>query len=141
MSYDPKLTSDLDKVRFFLRDTDSSNYLFTDDEINGVLLVYDSWKIATVVCCETLAAKFSGISEDKTIGMLRLRYMDRAKKYRELAKLLRSQLLRFALPYYGGGSYSDKAIMEQDSDAIQPAFKRGMQKERLPIIDYNENMV
>jgi len=139
-TYDPTLATDLDKIRFLIQDTDVStgNYAFKDAEINGMLAIWVSYKSCAIACCEILAIKYANMSEEKEIGSLRLAYANRAQKYKMLAEMLRQQVLKFVKPYCGGISDSDKTDYQTDSDAVQPAFKRGMMKEKLPIIDYND---
>jgi len=137
-SYDPSLSTNLDKIRFLIQDTDTTNYQLQDLEIAGMLSIYGSYKTTAVACCEVLAIKYGNSAELKVVGALRLSYADRAKKYMNLAKLLRSQVFKFVAPYVGGISQTDKEINQTDSDADQPFFKRNMQREKLPTIDYND---
>lgn len=64
-TYDDTLTSTRDKVRFWIRDTVAdkgpmpNNGNFSDDEINGLLTIEDSWQEAVAAGFETLAAAWA----------------------------------------------------------------------------------
>lgn len=131
-TYDPALDTDLDKVRFFIQDTNTDNAMFQDEEISAMLGIYGTYKATAINCCEVLAARFAGEAESKKIGNLTITFGDKAAKYAALAKTLRNQMTKFVLPYLGGQSRSDKAINEGDADNVQPAFKRGIMKQKLP---------
>ena len=75
VTYLGDLTTDLDKVRFYVRDTesgsgprpdtDSSN--FSDDELNGLITLEGSWSRAVAGIYEALAAEW-GQYVDTQVG-------------------------------------------------------------------------
>ena len=133
-TYDDTLPIDLDKVRYMIQDTNIEDFYFSDNEITAMLGIWGGYQSTAIACCEILASKFIMKAEDKTVGKLTLKYGNLAKKYADLAKVLRFQLLKFVQPYLGGVSISDKATNEEDADRTQPAFRRNIMKQKLPTI-------
>lgn len=117
----------IDAVRFLIGDTDSTDQLIQDQEIQWFLLNEPVIR-AAARAAEAIAAKFSR-KADKRVGDLWLELSQRAKQYRELAGELweqaggKSPNLALA-PYAGGISRADKDSVEEDSDRVRPAFKR-----------------
>lgn len=83
-SYSISLTSDLDRVRFNLADTNSAAYAFEDEEITALLSSEGTVNAATAACIRALIAdkarrtkKFSdnGLSLDDTAQVAQLREM------------------------------------------------------------------
>lgn len=119
--------SDKDYVRFLIGDTIPADELLQDEEINAVLVVQPNVYLASAICCEAIAGKFSRLA-DTTVGKTSLSYSQKAKAYLELAKRLRIQYrLQFkAVPYAGGISKNDKKIDEDNSDRVKPFFERDL---------------
>ena len=133
-TYNSSLTSDLDKVRFLIQDTDVTAAQLQDEEINGTISMYGSYKAAAVACCEVLASKYAGSDDLKKIGNLTVsNFLNKSRKYTELARIIRGQVFKFISPYLGGQSISDKEINQDDDDNVQPSFKRGMMKQNVVI--------
>ena len=131
-TYTDTLPTDLDKVRYLIQDTNTTDFYFSDNEITAMIGMWGSYNSTAIACCEILASRFIQKAESKTVSKLILNYGNLAKKYAELAKVLRLQLLKFNAGYLGGLTHSDKEANEEDSDICQPAFKRGMMKQKLP---------
>lgn len=127
-SGDPS-ASDLDEVRFHLQDTDETDQLLSDEEINFTI---DRWTDvvgtnvwAAAMCAETLAARFArevSVSADGvSVAVEQLQ-----QKYNDLALSLRDQHKSFtgaAGSPTGNGTIFD---VEQD-DTIRPlSFGKGM---------------
>ena len=138
-TYTDTLPTDLDKVRYLIQDVNAADFYFSDNEINAMLGIWGSYHSTSIACCEILASKFIIKAEDKTVGKLTLKYGNLAQKYADLAKVLRFQLLKFIQPFLGGLTQSDKEGNEEDSDLVQPAFRRGMMKQKLPDIDMDSD--
>jgi len=131
-TYTSTLPTDKDKVRFLIQDTVVATAMLQDEEITAMLGIYGTYKSTAVACCEVLSAKFAGEAESKKIGNLTIDFRDKATKYAKLAILLRSQTMKFVLPYLGGQSQSDKETNQLDADNVQPAFRRGIMKQKTP---------
>lgn len=118
-----------DQVRFFVGDTNTSNEELTDPQIAFLLAEEgDSALRAAARAAEILAAKYSGIADEKQVGPLRLKFSERSGRYSALAKQLwaRASASSTVGPYAGGISVVDKQTKEADSDRVKPSFKRGM---------------
>lgn len=126
--------TDLEKVRFLIGDTLSTDPLLTDAEITYLLSVWGSVKFASIAGCDAIAAKFSR-EADKTIGSLSLSLSNRAKAYRELASTLRASSTKIVTAYCGGISVTDKQLNSQDADRESPLFAKGRMNEDLTTID------
>lgn len=91
MAYTNDPANDLsDRVRFYVSDTNVSSPQLSDEEI--AFLLEDEGqnaRRAAARAAEALAAKYSGIAEERRVGPLMIRSMfDRSKKYAALAKSL-----------------------------------------------------
>lgn len=119
--------STLDKVRFLIGDTDTTDQQFSNEEINAILADNGDEPYATaIVLIEGLIARYSRYIS-KSVGDLSISYGDRVKQYQSLlAGLRRRATLQLCKPYAGGISIADKQIDQADSDVVQPYFKVGM---------------
>jgi len=134
-TYDSSMTTNKDKVRFLIQDTVVATAMLQDEEINFMLIEYPNYKMAAANCADVLSSKFASAAESRTIGNLKLEYSDKAKKYADLASRLRMQASKFILPYAGGISQADKEAINDDTDRIEPSFRRGQMKQALPSVD------
>lgn len=131
-TYNNSLTSNCDKVRFLIQDTDITDANMDDNEINAMITMYGSYKSAAIACCEILAGKYAGEAETRRVGNLTLsNFIDKSKKYLQIAKTLRAQVHKMVIPYAGGISVSDKAA-NLDADTTIPAFKRRIMANTTP---------
>lgn len=65
--------SDLDRIRFLIQDTDTSDQLFTDEELTYLNTAYGDPYSAAIAAVSTLIAKGSRVAEEsKTVGDLSL---------------------------------------------------------------------
>jgi len=112
-TYAGDLSTDRDKVRFYLQDTilDSGplpgDVNFTDGEIDGLLTAEGSWQRAVAAGFETLAAAWKRFPTFKADG-LTLNRSDIASGYAEQALYWRKA--------YGvsGGGMGSRAVTRQD---------------------------
>lgn len=82
---DPSV-SDRDKVRFLIGDTDSTDPLVNDEEIEWALGEAGSIYQAAHDLCTVIASKFARMATSKSVGDLSLSYQDRAETYHRLAE-------------------------------------------------------
>lgn len=128
-SHDPA-TSDKDAVRFLVGDTDSSEQLISDEEIQFALKEEPNVRRAAAFVARAIAAKFAR-EADRSVGDLRIAYSQRSRGFYDLADRLeadasrRTNVLR-AMPYAGGISVADKESVEDDTDRVRPSFAKGM---------------
>lgn len=130
-SYSGDPTSDpKDEVRFLIGDTDSDDQLIEDEEINylldkegGIILE------AAARAAGAIAAKFAR-EADKDIGDYSISASQRAEAYRELEKALskesKDSRAKSAIPFAGGISRDDKKQTRQDTDRVDPKFRKDL---------------
>lgn len=97
-SGDPS-SSTRDLVRFLIRDTDTSDQLFSDEELDYLVTTWTNGYEAARNAAEILAAKFTRQADtSKSVGDLSLSesFAGRANEYRELAMGLAEQRQRLA---------------------------------------------
>jgi hypothetical protein len=117
-------TSDRNKVRFLTGDTNEGDQLLQDEEVDFLLAEQSDPDLAAVDAAEAIAAKFARQADTQNEG-LAISASQRSKAYRDIAKELRSRVDVRAEIFAGGLTVSGKDTMADDTDAIQPAFKRG----------------
>ena len=126
-TYAPICVTDKDRVRLLISDTDEDNPLFEDEEID-LFLAMSTQSVARAagMAARTLGAKFSK-SATKQVGDLRIGYLDRARSYIDLARTLDSQADRsITSPFAGGTSITERDAAADDSDRVDPLFRRGL---------------
>lgn len=124
------LSTNLDKVRFAIGDTDATTALFTDAEINGALTVYGTPLNTAAALADAQSAKYSRIA-NLSIDGASFQYSDRARMFRELAVRLRAQAAtaddgNLASPFVGGVSMADMDAQRDNSDREPNRFEVGM---------------
>lgn len=124
-SEDPT-TSDKDAVRFLIGDTDDSDPLVQDEELNYLLGRFPQVEIAAANACEAIAARFARAADEKT-GPTSKKFSQISANYRTRGKELRTTSLTAELtaPLFGGVKIDDNRTLDQDTSLIQPSFKVG----------------
>lgn len=123
-SYSGKPTEDnpKDQVRFLIQDTEESDQLFQDEEIDFLLELEGGPLKAATKGAQTLAAKFARCV-DETVGKVKATFSQRYKHYSDLAKQLKQHSdIRIPLPFAGALRISQKDVQERDNDRVPPAF-------------------
>lgn len=111
-------------VRMRIGDTSSGDQLLSDEEILALIDSEGNNHAAAAVAAESIGAQFAR-QADKQIGKLRISLAKASEHYFTLADRLRVELSEHSGGVYVGGvSEADKLLDEQDTDAVQPAFKR-----------------
>ena len=114
-----------DAVRVLCGDVDFEEPLITDEEVTFLLSeegdnVYRAASRAARMCAAIFARKVT-----QNVGDLQVAYSDRRESYEKVADdLARRANLYGAEPYAGGISRTDKQINENDTDRVDPLFKR-----------------
>ncbi|MGA9772358.1 MAG: hypothetical protein WBV94_25215 [Blastocatellia bacterium] len=120
------LSTDKDKVRLKIGDTDESDKQLFDDEISFQLSESGSVQAAATACALLLAGRYAR-QMNKAVGPFREDAADRYDHYTDLAARLESQMATNGVTAFAGGiSVSDKQTREEDSDRARPAFSRAM---------------
>ena len=93
-SYSPSLSTDRDKVRFFIGDTVSgsgpkpSGVNLSNEEIDALVTLAGSWQSAAALACRALASSWMNEANSVKIGTYSVTYTDRAKMYTTKAQEL-----------------------------------------------------
>ena len=119
--------SDRDKVRFLVFDTDINEQLLSDEEIAWLLSEQSNIYMAAANAAEAIAAKFAKDVTRSALG-LSASVGNRAAFYLELADKLRAQMSttnKHGEVFAGGLTISGKIALDDNTDAVQPAFKIG----------------
>ena len=121
------LNSDLDAVRFLIGDTDSSDQLIQDEEIQYLLNSY-SPQFAAYYATRSIAAKFARLCREAT-GDIEVYAHQKFDQYSKLAKAMSADLqagrpIDFTI-YSGGIKHSVMDNYEEDTDRNAPPFKEG----------------
>jgi hypothetical protein len=127
-SYTSDLGSPLNQVRLMTGDVDTSDQQLQDEEILALTsttgaLAAGSIYLAAAQACELIASRYARQVTTK-VGTLSAVLSDRMQHYRDRAKDLRRQNVRYGgvSPYLGGSSISDKQGIESNSDRKSPSF-------------------
>lgn len=127
----PTQQQNRDSVRFLIGDTDSTDPLLDDGEVDGILNANtpdpsDPYSmpdpyLAAMQACVSLAAKFTRRAS-MSVGDLSIQYATVADNFRKLRLTLQAESVRRTVPsiYAGGLTASDMAIDQADGDLIQP---------------------
>jgi hypothetical protein len=115
------ISTERGQVRFYVGDTDSTDPLLEDAEVDFLLDAEGSVKAAAIAAAETIAAEFSRLA-DKSVGDLSISQSQKAAQYFALAEWLRRAMAKGALLYFGGISKTTKETREADTDRVDPAF-------------------
>lgn len=125
-SYSAALATNKDKVRREIGDTVSSDPLLEDEEIEYALTAEGSSVLrAAARCCEFLAARFAR-ETDASLGEYSESRSQKARMFAERARELRARASAVVSPYCGGLSEAEKETAADDTDLVQPFFKRDM---------------
>lgn len=116
--------SQLDEVRFLIGDTDTTDQLLQDAEINYLLTTEGSVLGAAYRSALAIVAKLSR-EFDQAVGSVKYNLSQRVKQYNDLVLSLKAQLgISGSIPFVGGISISDKESRREDTDRVQPKFTR-----------------
>lgn len=125
MSYDPTLSTDRDKVRLYLGDTDVTSEQVKDTEIDAMLLVYADPMACAAAFADSLAARYAR-RVDTTVDGLSVSWSQRASAFRDLAERLRNQVAggvgAIGLPLVTGVSIGEMDAVTSNPDRPRAAF-------------------
>lgn len=135
-SYDDNLPTPKDWVRFLIGDTDASDPIMQDGEINGILTVHTDVHRAAAASCRAIAAKLRReLTLNPAAGSVSLDPQVQADGFIDLANELDKQALTAggAGVWAGGISRTAKATEVSRSDRVQPAFTVEKHHVSLPV--------
>lgn len=126
---DPR-NSPTDRVRFIVGDTDNTDLVLSNEEIEYLLDTYNSPRRAAVYACEAIMA-FYARQVDSEIDQIRIIASDRFDHYSKLSLRLRREAgLLMAVPYAGGILKLEREQDRKNKALVQPIFTTGMQENR-----------
>ncbi len=127
-TWDPSqlATSELQQNRAEIQDVDAQNPLLVDEIINyNVSREANIWG-ACARSCEQIARQFLRKADVKLGRAMTITYSKMAAQYEQMAVAFRRKALGTEVPYAGGISIAEKIALEQNTDLVEPAFKRNM---------------
>jgi hypothetical protein len=118
------ISTDLSKVRHIIRDTDSTDPLLTDEEINFELSECSDVYGAAKRCVRRILAKFAR-ETDRSGARFSATRSQKFQQYKDLLDELAEETMLSAEPYWSENSVDDADDIESDSDERQAAFLPG----------------
>ena len=125
MAWTYDVTTNRGKVRFMVGDTDTTDQLLTDAEVDFLLGEEGNNYLAAASAAKAIAAKYSR-QADRTVGDLSINASQRAEAYLTLAIELEVKGRGFGVPFAGGVSIASKQGYEESTDLMPPRFYRGL---------------
>lgn len=119
-----------DKVRFLVGDTCKDDPLVQDEEIDYALSEFPRVNLAAALVCRSLSSRYARMVSSK-VGDISVSGGDKISgAYKARADELDPDGLtagrELVLPSFGGLTHSGKDTLNDDTDAVQPSFQRGM---------------
>lgn len=116
-TYVPDFTTDRDRIRRLIGDVDSTNPLFSDEELGWFVTLEGSYLRAAAAACEALAAAGSGESDFTIGGKIAQRASQAPVMWAKRAREFRIRANRGSIvPYAGGISRSDMVLHRSNAD-------------------------
>jgi hypothetical protein len=120
-------------------DTTKARMLFDDREIEWQLGKTPNTRIAGADLLIYKANEFAR-QADVTVGDVSKAFSKVAESMKTCAEHMRSEALKFVLPFFGGLTISGKEALSQRTDDVQPAFSIGM-TDSPGVVQLNRNVV
>lgn len=124
--YDPAQGTVKDQVRFWIGDTDPTDRLLEDEEIESLLTLENNRLFETAAdAAGAIAARFARQATSKSVGSMSLS-LARFDHFKAMADDLRAKsvLMLDGSPVVGGISIADKQSQEQEDDRVKPKFRK-----------------
>lgn len=124
-SYDlADLSTELNRLRLEIGDTNSDDYFLDDEEIVIVQAEKSSFYRRAAACCEIICSKVARDVKSK-IGHFSEDSNEIYVRYKELAAKFYAQA-SVSYPWSSSITVSDKEAYEDDISLVQPQIKRGI---------------
>ncbi len=123
-TYNQNLSSDLDKVRFEIQDTDTADQLFSNEEINATLTLQGSVGGAVLKLAKKLMVKFARFV-DTSVGRVSESASQRYAAYKEIVDRFEQEEAALCMPSFGGTVISNNEALDSDPTLVQPETKVG----------------
>jgi len=122
-SFDENLSTDPDKVRLRIGDTDSEEVLLSNETITALLTIRNDVVLTSIDCIEAILGKFAREIDRQALGLGGPR-SQKTTHYQALLKELRAEAARGSTGvFFGGGSIAEKESIRNDSDAPLAPFR------------------
>jgi hypothetical protein len=118
-----------DEVRFILGDTDSTDQLFSDEEIYYLLQYFPNPIASAAFAAEKLATQFARDASTKAVGDLKITLTEKGRSFGVQAArlwILSKQYRGRPQCYAGGISKADRQNQINNTDRVPPDFYRHM---------------
>jgi len=128
-SYDTTLDTDLDRVRFYIADTDTTDQQFSNEEITAMLAIETNVLRCAARFARALATKYAR-DVSRAIGSLAITAAsERAKTMAQMADSLEAKAASSAavnaVPFVGGRTTAQRDRLDADTGTVKPRFSRG----------------
>ena len=118
----------LNTVRLLVGDTDETDQIVQDEEINFALTQSDNVYYAASWVASVIAAKFARKVSTELDGQLRADYSDLSRQYNKLSGTLRQNGTKYNAGslgvVFGGTDISGIETVREQTDRVKPSFRR-----------------
>lgn len=122
-TYDNTLAGDRDKVRFEIQDTETSDQLFQDEEVDAILAREGTVALTALALAKALMMKFARLV-DVTVGKVSESNSQRYQAYKDLVARLEAEAAAYCMPSFGGTEVTKNETLDADTGLVQPGAKR-----------------
>jgi hypothetical protein len=117
------------QTRLELGDTDSSDPLITDEELDYLLTSEGDPLHAALMAAQSLAAKYGRQVDYQQPNDISESQSQRSEAFAAIADRLERRISRNASPYAGGVTIADVEAHRTDTGIVQPYFESGEDEE------------
>ena len=122
-SYSDSLSTDRDRLRFRIGDTDTNEQLCSNELLDALLTARADPILAAIDAVEGILAQFARDIDRTALGLGGAR-SQKSQFYRDLLKELRAQAARGSTDvFFGGASIAAKETIRDDSDKPLAPFR------------------
>ncbi len=122
-SYNENLSTDRDKVRFRIGDTDTDDQLLSNETIDALLVIRNDVVLASIDSVQAILAKFAREIDRQALGLGGPR-SQKTTHYENLLKILRAEADKGATGvFYGGATIAEKEDALADTTKPRPPFR------------------
>lgn len=118
-------SSQRDATRFIIGDTDESDQLLQDAEIDYMILTHGTARLVASECCLAIAAKFARLMS-RSIGGLSADFSAKHRQYLDMAaKLMENEDAYPVSPFLSGWNSAAKEAVELQQDRETTFARKG----------------
>ena len=124
-SFSDSLTTDRDKVRLKIGDTDTDDQLLSNETIDALLAIRDDVTLCAIDCVRAILAKLARDIDRSAVGMSGQR-SQKITHYEGVLRNLVKESGGEVRMKVGGISKDEASTLRDNSDYIKPSFSVGM---------------